>query len=118
MTGGRLKRLAPYLNETFLMTYGDGLSDINIKKLVKFHLKKKKLITLTAVRPPARFGAIKLEGNHVNLFREKNSLDAGWINGGFFVIDPEFIKLIKNDRTYLEKEPFMYATKKKTNAGV
>ena len=106
MTGGRLKRLKKYLgNETFLMTYGDGISNINLSKLVKFHKKNKKLITLSAVRPPARFGAIKLNGNNVKLFKEKSKLDEGWINGGFFVIEPKFLSYIKNDKTFLEKEP-------------
>jgi len=86
---------------------------INISNLIKFHKNKKKLFTLTAVRPPARFGAIKICNSIVKVFREKNSLDEGWINGGFFVIEPEFIKYIKNDQTLLEKEPFNIATKKK-----
>ena len=106
MTGGRLKRLKKFLNnETFLMTYGDGLSNINIKKLINFHNKNKKLVTLTAVRPPARFGAIKLKKNFVKYFKEKSKLDEGWINGGFFVMEPKFLKFIKNDKTYLEREP-------------
>tara|TARA_B100001250_G_scaffold290962_1_gene252694 strand:- start:130 stop:822 length:693 start_codon:yes stop_codon:yes gene_type:complete len=113
MTGGRLKRLKKYLDDTFLLTYGDGLSDINLSNLIKFHYKKKKLITLTAVRPPARFGVIKINNNIVKYFREKNSLDAGWINGGFFVIEPKFINYIKNDKTFLEQEPFKKVTKKK-----
>ncbi len=113
MTGGRLKRLKNYLTETFLLTYGDGLSSVNLDKLIKFHNKNKKLVTLTAVRPPARFGVIKINRGIVKYFREKNSLDAGWINGGFFVIDPKFINLIKNDNTYLEQEPFKKATSKK-----
>ncbi len=106
MTGGRLKRLKKTLgNETFLMTYGDGLSDIDLTKLIKFHNKNKKKVTLTAVRPPARFGAIKLKGNNVKTFKEKDKLDEGWINGGFFVMEPSFLNLIKNDQTFLEKEP-------------
>ncbi len=113
MTGGRLKRLKKFLNETFLMTYGDGLSSVNLSKLVNFHKSKKKLLTLTAVRPPARFGVIKVKNNYVKFFREKNSLDEGWINGGFFVVEPEFIKYIKNDKTFLEREPFEKITKKK-----
>ena len=113
MTGGRLKRLKKYLDDTFLLTYGDGLSDINLSNLIKIHHKKKKLITLTAVRPPARFGVIKINNNIVKYFREKNSLDAGWINGGFFVIEPKFINYIKNDKTFLEQEPFKKVTKKK-----
>jgi glucose-1-phosphate cytidylyltransferase len=113
MTGGRLKRLKIYLKEPFLMTYGDGLSNVNLKKLITFHYKKKKLLTLTAVRPPARFGAIKINNDLVKYFREKNSLDEGWINGGYFVIQPNFIDYIKNDKTFLEKEPFNKLTEKK-----
>ena len=114
MTGGRLKRLKKYIGkETFMMTYGDGLSNINLKKLLKFHKKNKKLVTLTAVRPPARFGALKLKGHHVSYFKEKSRLDEGWINGGFFVMEPEFLKFIKNDSTYLEREPLEQVTKKK-----
>ncbi|MDA7703990.1 sugar phosphate nucleotidyltransferase, partial [Candidatus Pelagibacter sp.] len=106
MTGGRLKRLKKLIGkETFLMTYGDGLSDINLTKLLKFHNKNKKLVTLTAVRPPARFGAIKLKGDNVKKFKEKDKMDEGWINGGFFVMEPSFLNLIKNDQTFLEKEP-------------
>ena len=113
MTGGRLKRLKKFLDKPFLLTYGDGLSNINLNKLINFHKRNKKLITLTAVRPPARFGAIDIKGKIVKYFREKNLLDTGWINGGFFVIQPEFINLIKNDKTFLEQEPFQIATKKK-----
>ncbi len=113
MTGGRLKRLKKILGkETFFMTYGDGLSDLNLKNLLKFHKKNKKLVTLTAVRPPARFGAIKLKGNKVKNFKEKDKMDEGWINGGFFVIEPEFLKYIKNDQIFLEKEPLEIVTSK------
>ena len=106
MTGGRLKRLKKYLNnETFLMTYGDGISDVNIRRLISFHKKNKKIATLTAVRPPARFGSIKIKGNSVKVFREKSKLDEGWINGGFFIFEPKIFKFIKNDLTFLEKEP-------------
>ena len=113
MTGGRLKRIGKYLgNNTFMMTYGDGLSDVNLKKLIKFHKKNKKMVTLTAVRPPARFGAIKFKGNSVNYFKEKSKVDEGWINGGFFVIDPKFLKYIKDDGTYLEREPLEKVAKK------
>ena len=114
MTGGRLKRLKKYIGkETFMMTYGDGLSNVNLKKLLKFHKKNKKLVTLTAVRPAARFGALKLKGRHVSYFKEKSRLDEGWINGGFFVMEPEFLKFIKSDNTYLEREPLEQVTKKK-----
>ncbi len=112
MTGGRLKRLKKKLgSDTFLLTYGDGISNINLKKLVKFHKKNKKLITLTAVRPPARFGAIKISGKKVITFKEKSKLDEGWINGGFFVVEPKFLNFIKGDATYLEREPLERASK-------
>ena len=114
MTGGRIRRLKEYLkNETFLMTYGDGISDVNIKKLIKFHKKQKKTVTLTAVRPPARFGALKIINDQVKYFKEKSRVDEGWINGGFFVIEPKFLKLIKNDRTFLEREPLESICRKK-----
>ena len=114
MTGGRIKMLKSIIgNNTFMMTYGDGVSNVNLKKLVNFHKKNKKLITMTAVRPPARFGAIKLSGNLVKYFKEKSKLDEGWINGGFFVVEPEFIKLIKGNDTYLEREPLEIASSKK-----
>tara|TARA_Y100000816_G_scaffold292619_1_gene289169 strand:+ start:3989 stop:4681 length:693 start_codon:yes stop_codon:yes gene_type:complete len=115
MTGGRLKRLKKFLgNETFLMTYGDGVSDINLKKLVNFHKKNKSVMTLTAVRPPARFGSIKIKGDYIHYFKEKSSVDEGWINGGFFVIEPKIFKYIKNDNTYLEREPFEKLAKRKS----
>jgi glucose-1-phosphate cytidylyltransferase len=114
MTGGRIKILKSIIgNNTFMMTYGDGVSNVNLKKLVNFHKKHKKIITMTAVRPPARFGAIKLSGNLVKYFKEKSKLDEGWINGGFFVVEPEFIKLIKGNDTYLEREPLEIASSKK-----
>ena len=106
MTGGRIKRLKKYLyNDTFLLTYGDGLSNVDIKKLYNFHIKQKKMITLTAVRPPARFGAIKLKGNKIIYFKEKSRLDEGWINGGFFVFQSKIFSYLKNDKTYLERDP-------------
>ena len=114
MTGGRLKRLKKHIGkETFMMTYGDGLSDINLKKLLEFHKRNKKLVTLTAVRPPARFGVIKFKGQLVSYFKEKSKLDEGWINGGFFVMEPEFLKFIKDDQTYLERKPLEKATKQR-----
>ena len=114
MTGGRLKRLKKYVgNNTFMMTYGDGISNLNLKKLLRFHKKNKKLVTLTAVRPPARFGAVKLKGQYVSSFKEKSKLDEGWINGGFFVMEPKFLDYIKNDNTYLEREPLEKLSKKK-----
>ena len=114
MTGGRLKRLKKIINnETFHLTYGDGLSNVNLKKLVNFHKKNKKIATLTAVRPPARFGAVKIKNTRVLYFKEKSKLDEGWINGGFFVMEPKIFKFIKNDKTFLEKEPLVSISKKK-----
>jgi glucose-1-phosphate cytidylyltransferase len=114
MTGGRLKRLSNFLqDETFMMTYGDGLSDIDLKKLLKFHYKNKKKVTMTAVRPPARFGYLKLKGNEVKYFKEKSKTEEGWINGGFFVMEPNFLKYIKKDSTYLEREPLENLAKKR-----
>ena len=113
MTGGRLKRLKKYLsNETFMLTYGDGLSNVNLKKLLKFHKKNKNIATLTSVRPPARFGAIKIKGKKVIYFKEKSRLDEGWINGGFFVFEPKIFNYIKNDKTYLERQPLELIGKK------
>ena len=95
------------------MTYGDGVSNVDIKKLIKFHKLKKKLVTITAVRPPARFGILKIKDNKVVYFKEKSKLDEGWINGGFFVMEPFFLNYIDNDRTFLEREPLEKALKKK-----
>jgi len=112
MTGGRLKRLKKFFkDETFLLTYGDGLSNINLTKLLNFHKKNKSIVTMTAVRPPARFGAIKIKDNKVTYFKEKSKMDEGWINGGFFVIETEFLKYIKSDNTFLEREPLEKITK-------
>ena len=105
----RLKKIIG--NERFMMTYGDGVCNLNLRSLINFHKKQKKLVTLTAVRPPARFGALKLKGSKVAYFKEKSKLDEGWINGGFFVIEPKFIDYIKNDTTYLEREPLERACK-------
>jgi len=114
MTGGRLKRIKKFIgNETFMMTYGDGLSNINLRKLLKFHKKNKRLVTLTAVRPPARFGALQLKGQIVNYFKEKSKIDENWINGGFFVMEPKFFESIKNDSTILERKPLENAAKKR-----
>ena len=110
-TGGRLKRLEKYLkNETFLLTYGDGLADININESINFHKKHKKMVTISAVRPPARFGSLSLNGSEVIKFKEKTQLGESWINGGFFVINPKFFNLLKNDKTVLESEPLEKAT--------
>ena len=114
MTGGRIKRVKKYLNnERFFLTYGDGVANINIKKLLNFHKKTKSIATLTAVRPPARFGAIKIKTNKVTVFREKSSLDEGWINGGFFVMEQKIFEYLKNDRTYLEREPLTMLGKRR-----
>ena len=114
MTGGRLKRLKKYLGkDTFMMTYGDGISNVNIKKLLNFHKKNNKLVTVTAVRPPARFGVLKFTGNLVKYFKEKSKVDEGWINGGFFVMETDFLKFIKNDKVYLERYPLEKTSKKK-----
>ena len=114
MTGGRVKRLKRTLqNERFLLTYGDGISNVNILNLVNYHKKKRGIVTLTAVRPPARFGAIKINDGKVSVFREKSALDEGWINGGFFVCEPEIFNYLKNDKTILESEPLKNLGKRK-----
>ena len=114
MTGGRIKKMKKYLNnETFMMTYGDGISNVNVKNLLKFHKRNKKMVTLTAVRPPARFGVLKIKGNNVSYFKEKSKTDVGWINGGFFIMEAKFLDLIKNDMTYLEREPLENVCKSK-----
>ena len=114
MTGGRIRRLKKELNnEKFFLTYGDGVSNVNLKKLLKFHNSSKRHATLTAVRPPARFGAIKIKGERVSIFREKSSLDVGWINGGFFIFEPEIFKYLKSDKSILEKEPLITLGKQK-----
>ena len=107
LTGGRLLRLKNYFkkDENFLLTYADGLTNQNLNKLVKFHLKHKKIATLTSVKPPARFGELKITGNRVKSFKEKPQLQNNWINGGYFVVEPEFLDLISNDKTVLEEEP-------------
>jgi glucose-1-phosphate cytidylyltransferase len=111
-TGGRLKRLKSLLgNETFMLTYGDGLANIDLAQLQAFHDSHEKLVTVTSVRPSARFGELELDGDRVTSFVEKPQLDKGWINGGFFVIEPEFIDLIDSDQTMLEREPLESAAK-------
>lgn len=106
MTGGRLGRLRPILNnETFMLTYGDGLSNVNIKDLVEFHYEHKKMVTVTTVHPGARFGELDIDQNIVKSFQEKPQTTQGWINGGFFVIEPEFLEYIDSDDTILEKKP-------------
>lgn len=107
MTGGRLLRLKDYLKneQSFMLTYGDGVSSVNIKKLLLFHNKNKKIATLTAVRPPVRFGELGLKNNKVIRFREKPQVTHGWINGGFFIFNREIFDFIKNDKTMLERQP-------------
>jgi len=106
MTGGRIKRLAPYVNnETFMLTWGDGVSDINLKKLLAFHKSHGKLATLTAVRPPARYGHIVFNGDQVVEFNEKPQIGEGWINGAFFVLEPEVFEYIDSDETQFELDP-------------
>ena len=113
MTGGRVKRLQKFIGkETCMLTYGDGLADINLNTLLTFHKSHGKLVTVSAVRPPARFGAIKLKGDQVVSFKEKSHLSEGWINGGFFIIEPEFFNFIDGDDTYLEREPLETAATK------
>ena len=110
MTGGRVKRLQKFIGqETCMLTYGDGLADIDFEALLAFHKRHGKLVTVSAVRPPARFGSIQLEGEKVTNFKEKPQMEVGWINGGFFVIEPGFFKLIEGDQTYLEREPLEQA---------
>ena len=113
LTGKRLFKLKKELNDTFMLTYGDGLSNVNIKKLLKFHKKHKKKITMTAVHPPARFGELEINNNFVKKFEEKPQLQKGWINGGFFVIEPEFINFIGNKNVMLERSPLTKAVKSK-----
>jgi len=112
MTGGRVKRLRSFIgNETCMLTYGDGVSNINIDELLKFHRSHGKMITVSAVRPNARFGELEIDNNLVKSFKEKPQLHEGWINGGFFVFEPEFFDLIDGDETLLEREPLELATK-------
>jgi len=105
-TGGRIKRLAPYLgNETFMLTWGDGVSDVNLHALLAFHRSHGKLATLTAVRPPARFGHLELDGDRITEFNEKPQTGEGWINGAFFVLEPAVFDYIDGDDTAWEREP-------------
>lgn len=107
LTGGRVARLKNHVgNSTFMLTYGDGLSDVNIEELVKFHKSHGKIATFTCVRPPSRFGVIEFDGNQVTSFKEKPQTQDGWINGGFFVFEPEIFKYIEEgDETILERRP-------------
>jgi glucose-1-phosphate cytidylyltransferase len=104
-TGGRIRKLAPWLrNETFLLTYGDGVSNIDLNDLLQFHRRSGCVATISAVRPPARFGGLEFEGDRVVRFAEKSQVDEGWINGGFMVCEPELLDLIDDDRTILETD--------------
>ena len=105
-TGGRIKRVKQWLgDETFLLTYGDAVGNINIRDLVAFHKKNRKLATVTAVRPPARFGALQFHGDLVTKFDEKPQTGEGWINGGFFVLEPQVLEYISGDDSIFEREP-------------
>ena len=105
-TGGRIKRLAPYLGDsTFMLTWGDGVADIDLNALLAFHRSHGKLATMTTVRPPARFGHLELEGDRVSEFSEKPQLGEGWINGAFFVLEPEVFEYVDGDDTQWEREP-------------
>ena len=106
-TGGRLLRLKNYLKneKTFMLTYGDGISNINIKQAIKFHKDHGKIATITAVRPPLRFGELKISRNKVKSFKEKPQVGQGWVNGGFFIFNNEVLNFIKDDQTMLEREP-------------
>ena len=105
MTGGRLLRVSKYLDTTFCFTYGDGLSDIDIGELLKFHKSHGKLVTMTSVKPPGRYGALEIKNNMVTSFHEKPDGDGAWINGGFFVLEPSVIDLIEGDLFTWEQEP-------------
>jgi len=112
MTGGRVKRMKHYIgNETCLLTYGDGLSDVNIEKLLNFHKKHGRMVTVTAVHPGARFGELEMKAERVVSFQEKPQTVRGWINGGYFVIEPKFFDLIKDEDTILERDPLERAAK-------
>jgi len=106
MTGGRVRRMRTYIgNETCLLTYGDGLSNVDLNQLITFHKSHGKMVTITAVHPGARFGELELKGEKVTSFLEKPQTGQGWINGGYFVLEPKFFDLIDGDQTILEREP-------------
>jgi len=114
LTGGRIKRLVPYLgNQTFMLTWGDGVSNVNLDELLKFHRSHGKLATLTAVRPAARFGHLELDGDRVKEFSEKLQTSEGWINGAFFVLEPGIFDYIDGDQTWWEKTPMERLAKDK-----
>ena len=105
MTGGRLKRIQDKIDDTFCVTYGDGVSDVNLNNLISFHKEKKSLATLTAIHPPERFGVLNLSGDYVTQFHEKHAGESSWINGGFFVFEPEIFDYLQDDSTILERMP-------------
>jgi glucose-1-phosphate cytidylyltransferase len=106
MTGGRVKRLQSYIgNETFMLTYGDGVADVNVDALLEFHKGHGKMVTVSAVHPSARFGELLMEDHKVLNFEEKPQIGQGWINGGYFIIEPDFFDLIDGDTTIMEREP-------------
>ena len=106
MTGGRIKRLQPYMgNETFMLTWGDGVSTVDLNRLLAFHRAHGRLITMTAVRPPARYGHMEFDGDRIREFTEKPQTAEGWINGAFFVVEPQVFDYIDGDDTQFEKEP-------------
>ena len=113
LTGGRILRLKKFFqsDENFIMTYGDGLSDIRVDELINFHKKHKKIATVTAVHPPVRFGELELHGDKVQSFEEKPQAKAGWINGGFFVLNSKIFNYIENDQTIFEREPLTKLSK-------
>ena len=115
MTGGRLKRLKKYFkkNENFMLTYGDGMANVNLKKLQTFHVKRKKIGTVTAVRPHSKYGILDISKNLALSFKEKKQLNVGWINGGYFVFNYKIFDYLKNDRTVLEKMPLETIAKKR-----
>ena len=117
LTGGRVRKLEPYLKNDFFLTYGDGLSNVDLEKLTKHHFKYKKYLTMTVVHPPARFGEVELEKNLITKFEEKPQLQKGWINGGFFVASPKIFKYLKNDFEMLERQPIKRLLIKKQLSG-
>ena len=113
MTGGRIKRIQNHIDDTFCLTYGDGLSDVDINSLISFHKEKKSLATLTAIHPPERFGVLELSEEYVTEFHEKHRGQSSWINGGFFVFEPEIFDYINDDTTILERAPLETLAKEK-----
>jgi glucose-1-phosphate cytidylyltransferase len=104
MTGGRLKQIEKYIDNTFCLTYGDGLANVDITRLIEFHKKNNRVATVTAVQPPGRFGSLDISENKITNFEEKPIGDGGWINGGFFICEPKIFDYIENDKSVLEKE--------------